>query len=69
MYIIEKLKHNRMRQVDVPSAHDLYKQYGLSRSAGSMYSGDENIKIGLDKIAQANNVMTQVNTEPEPKSE
>lgn len=61
MYIIEQLKHNRVQEVDIPSASVLYKQYGLKAGITSQYSGDVLLRSDSSKLDMAKEVMAEAN--------
>lgn len=50
MYIPEKLKLNKFRQVDIPANRDYFARYGMLEVPASKYSGDESMPVNESKI-------------------
>lgn len=50
MYIPEKLKLNKFRQVDIPANKDYFARYGLVDVPASQYSGDNSMPQNQSKI-------------------
>lgn len=59
MYIIDTLKHNAFKEVDVPSPSELYKKLGFGRGSQKT-SGEEFLDPSLSKIQQAQEVQREV---------
>lgn len=54
MIVPRNLKHNALKQVDIPRPRELYAQYGLTKKLDAgKYSGDEAVNPNLDKISGA----------------
>lgn len=63
MVIIPALKHNRVQQVEVPTAMELYKRLGFGTTAGQ-YSGDVKMSPNESKIDQVQQVSESAFEEP-----
>lgn len=68
MYIIDTLKHNAFKVVDVPSPSDLYKKLGFGRGSDKT-SGEEFLDPSLSKIEQAQAVQKQIDADSRAAAE
>lgn len=53
MYTISPLKVNKFRLVSIPKPRDLFARFGMTKSTGGQYSGDEVLETGKSKVEQA----------------
>lgn len=63
MITIPFLRHNKVEQVDVPTAHELYKKLGFGKTSAK-YSGDVVLDPNQSKIDQVSEVAETAFEEP-----
>lgn len=59
MFVIDSLKHNRFKKVDIPRNSEYVKAVGLTRP-GVSFSGDTAISTSESKVEVANKVNKEV---------
>ena len=59
MFIIQTLRHNAYKAVDIPRASDLYKRYGFGKGTEKS-SGEEFLDPSLSKVDMAASVQKDV---------
>lgn len=57
MVIVSALKHNRFRNVDIPSGADLFSRVGPREAPTGNYSGEVYINPSVSKIEAAQDVI------------
>ena len=59
MYVINTLKHNSFKDVDIPKPAELYKKYGFGIGTQKA-SGDQYLDPAENKVDMAQNVQKEV---------
>lgn len=59
MIIISSLKHNTFKQVEVPTARDLFARVGQRVAPASSFSGEESLDPSTSKIDAVKNVIKE----------
>lgn len=61
MFIVESLRHNRFKEVDVPSPSVLYAKLGFGRGTEKS-SGEEFLDPSASKVEQASAVQREIDS-------
>lgn len=64
MFVVDTLRHNRFKEVDVPSPSELYKKLGFGRGTEKS-SGQEFLNPEQNKIDQAAAVQSEIDNSQE----
>lgn len=52
MFVPEKLKVNKLVQVDIPKPRDFFAQYGLHNASDAEYTGDNLASSPVNKVQE-----------------